>query len=184
MVNLILPKNCIDVTGKELYFLAGPIRGAEDWQAEAIRYIFANKPSCYVACPSRYEFTNPSMCRLALSDSSEIDPFATQTLWERYYLERAARSTGGIIFWLPEESVSHPRKKEDGPYAQDSYGELGEWRTRLALETDNSLRITVGAQDNFAGLRTIQRNFDALLSCSYPIYSTLTETLDAALGIE
>src|SRR6266403_4758892 len=114
--------------GERVYFLAGPIRGADDWQAKAIKLLHEKDPNCYIACPRRYDETH-ELYQFSLDpplDGVRTTAFFSQTMWERNYLEMAAER-GAIIFWLPEESKTNPRKKEDGPYARDTYGELGRW---------------------------------------------------------
>ncbi|KKQ34454.1 MAG: hypothetical protein US50_C0048G0001 [Candidatus Nomurabacteria bacterium GW2011_GWB1_37_5] len=145
-IKLILPNNNKGVVldlkqGERLYFLAGPIRGGGDWQAKAIRVLNKKDPFCYIACPCRYDISHelskyqlkPTELPRSTDDEREWPEYAldfpSQTMWERYYLEHASWF-GSIIFWLPCENKENPRKKEDGPYARDTYGELGRWSIR------------------------------------------------------
>ncbi|HTH92932.1 MAG TPA: hypothetical protein VL576_00405 [Candidatus Paceibacterota bacterium] len=177
-MKLLLPKRVygevlgINITpkqGERIYFLAGPIRGADDWQKEAVKLLAEKDPHCYVACPRRYDESH-ELYHLSESVQGSILHFSRQTLWERYYLDRAARS-GCIIFWLPCESATNPRKKEDGPYARDTYGELARWSMCKACtvtpdhykffdkERPEHVNIAIGAEGNFPGLDVIYENF-------------------------
>ena len=179
--------------GSRLYFLGGPISGGGDWQSIAIDMISKLDPDCYIACPCRYNtdhrlFKHPIylICEKGKQDLE----FPNQTLWERYYMERASYY-GAIIMWLPCEDELNPRVV--GPYAQDTYGELGSWRVKAAnphvfsFERGKMRRhfhrvnLVVGAESNFPGIKTIQKNFDDEFGRPYHIYSTLRETIDNAI---
>jgi hypothetical protein len=185
VLKLVLPKTIVEVPqGSKVFFLAGPIRGANDWQHKAILRIAELVPEAFVVTPSRYTEEHP-LYQYALPQNSQtlseeeiVWTTESQTHWERYYLEIASR-TGCILFWLPEEDKKKPRAKGDGPFAQDTYGELGEWRARLSQ--DQSLHLVIGAVEAFPGLRTIQRNYKAMVRDSFVFYSTLEDTIQAAV---
>lgn len=206
-IKLILPNTKMGVVldlkqGERLYFLAGPIRGAGDWQAKAIKLLHEKDPFCYIVCPSRYDINHelfkyrikPTELPRETDDERELPeyalPFENQTMWERYYLEKASYF-GSIIFWLPCEDNSNPRKKEDGPYAQDSYGELGRWSIKSSKPEEfcsekgkfvtKRVNLTVGAEKDFLGLKTIQKNFNADHGEEFTIYPTLQETIVEAV---
>lgn len=61
----------------------------------------------------------------------------------------------------------------------DTRGELGEWRGRMIY--DQTLRVVIGAKEGFRGLSQIQRNFNEALGYEFPIFKTLSETVDAAI---
>ncbi len=191
---LILPKNGVVLDlkqGERLYFLAGPIRGAADWQAKAIQRLTELDPHCYIACPCRYDYKHELFqfhipaTKLPSETDDEREPveyaleFENQTMWERHYLEQAAQY-GSVIFWLPCEDKENPRKKEDGPYARDTYGELGSWRI---ISSRSEVNLTIGAEKDFPGITVIQKNFDADHNKKFLIYSTLEETLKAAVTL-
>lgn len=179
--NLILPKNGVVLNlkrgGERLYFLAGPIRGAGDWQAKAIKMLTEKDPSCIIACPCRYtkdhELFNLSLPETYYTESDDereiptlLLKFPNQTLWERYYLERASYH-GCIIFWLPCEDKENPRKNEDGPYARDTYGEIGRWGIKSSNPYQFSfeshlprVNVVIGAEENFPGLSVIKKNLE------------------------
>lgn len=184
------------VAGERLYFLAGPIRGADDWQAKAIKLIREKDPNCYIACPCRYGNGHPLYQYSMDYVSEDTILFHNQTTWERYYLKIAA-SRGAVIFWLPEESKTNPRKKEDGPYARDTYGELGRWSVISARAKrppyparEETVNLVIGAEENFPGLSVIQKNFVGdhfddynEHSDRFPIYFSLEETISEAVKL-
>lgn len=173
---LILPKTLCDVdqTYGPVFFLAGPIKGGGDWQAECYAEIARQCEKCYVVSPRRYSEEHPLF---RFRQTGIENSFERQTLWERCYLDIAS-TAGCIIFWLPAESTVNPRT--DGqPYARDTYGELGEWRGRLMA--DRNLRLVIGAESEFSGLDVIRRNYQAAIGQTFPIYSTLAETVRAAI---
>ncbi len=175
------------------FFLAGPIRGAGDWQKKAILLIdsfvptmeFKGKRKVYIVCPSRYTPQHEMYQYQAVGipadmfSDSQRKITESQTNWERHYLEIASHM-GCIIFWLPEEDKENPRKKEDGPYARDTYGELGEWRARAGL--DPTMGIVVGGEKNFHGLGVIERNFRGMLGDDFCIQPTLEATIQKAIS--
>jgi hypothetical protein len=208
-IKLILPKNRVTLNlqkGERFYFLAGPIRGAADWQATAIKMLAQKDPNCYIACPCRYDESHelfqygiPDNTNEILSEASNtlkyldedkphlnLEPFPSQTMWERHYLVQASMY-GAVIFWLPCEDKQNPRKKEDGPYARDTYGELGRWsqRSNASEKMHNLSRVNliIGAENDFPGLSVIQKNFDADHGRPFPIYSSLEETIAEAVKL-
>lgn len=153
-----------------LFFLAGPLSGGADWQSAmvaALRAEVAGGPFT-VAIP--YGAHRPQ---------SDAPPFAPYTMlpaaahterqleWERYYLDAAAgvppkggapaAARGCVVFWLPEESKKYPKGAGHGPYAQDTRGELGEWRGHMMCV--QGLRVVVGGEAGFPGMDTLTRNF-------------------------
>jgi len=176
MRNLILPKTFCPIllNSFPFFFLAGPVLGGDDWQQECFLQLKNRLDQFKVAIPIRYHGGHPLLKYVMKGDDKEFD---RQLPWERRYLEIAARS-GCILFWLPRESLVNPRS--DGkPYATETRGELGEWRGRLMYR--RNLRIVVGGEEGFPGLKNIQRNFSYALDTDFPIYSTLGETIIAAI---
>ena len=146
LVKLLLPRTLVgfNEATDTVFFLAGPIKGAGDWQNEAIDILqkyadtLDGRDNVYVVCPSMYQ---PNHKSYSLRVMGIIEENYTEkqrkitysrTDWERYHLEIASR-LGCIIFWLGKEDEKNPRKREDGPYARDTYGELGEWRARMYM---------------------------------------------------
>lgn len=179
-ISLILPKNHIslDLTSKRhVYFLAGPGSGGGDWQAEAIELLSEENPDCYIVCPCRYD-TSHRLFRYSLPVNSKRE-FQNQTQWERYYLDLAS-NFGCIIFWLPCEDQENPRK--DGqPYARDSYGELSRWSIKSCYAMEKPIRMVIGAEENFPGLKVIRRNLNEDHGWEYPICDSLEKTVHQAI---
>ncbi|MFZ2979144.1 MAG: hypothetical protein WA057_05745, partial [Candidatus Magasanikiibacteriota bacterium] len=159
-------------------------------------------PNCFIVCPCRYDnthelfqFSLPPTYDELISDDERESPtrtlqFQNQTMWERHYLEQASYF-GSVIFWLPSEDSENPRKKETGPYARDTYGELGRWSLKSSKPDQFSIHnykgkmvnLTIGAEKDFHGLSVIQKNFDADHGEPFPIYSTLEETISEAVKL-
>lgn len=177
-----------------VFFLAGPIKGAGDWQKSAIKMLqkFAAtvpvKRSVYVVCPSVYQ-PNHELYSLKVDGIAEekytkkqrkvID---SQTSWERRYLELASR-LGCIIFWLAQEDEKNPRKREEGPYARDTYGELGEWRARMYYEwkyNKTRINLVIGGHHDFHGLAQIARNYKQMVGNDFKISTTLPDLIKRA----
>jgi hypothetical protein len=78
---LLVPPGVVPVDGP-LVFLAGPIQGAPDWQAEAARWFTERAPGVSVASPHR------------LNRGAPFD-YAAHVDWETHHLRRAARSCSG-----------------------------------------------------------------------------------------
>jgi hypothetical protein len=174
-----------------LFFLAGPLTGGDDWQSKMCEVLAAVIPTTFtVAFP--YGSDDRPRSDGALFSSFSVLPAVTRTgrqlPWERYYLDMSAGVSpqkgvppavdGCIIFWLPGESQKYPKPSSSGPYAQDTRGELGEWRGRLMA--DHTLRVVVGADPEFPGLSTLERNFKLAVGESFQIHATMRDTALAA----
>lgn len=109
-------------------FLAGPIQGAPNWQAEAMRMIAGQ---ANVASPRR--------------TWSKPDQFEEQVEWETFWLTLCAKQ-GIILFWLANQVTEHPERV----YAQTTRFELGEWITKL------DGKIALGIDSEFQGARYIR----------------------------
>lgn len=131
-----------------------------------------------VVCPCRYAQDDPIRNEHAhISTDANKVVFKRQTNWERYYLEHASQR-GCIIFWLGCEDKNNPRT-DGGPYGRDTYGEQGAWRVHLKYNP--SLRVVIGAEPEFSGLSVIKCNLDEELGYDFPIYSSMEETVKAAV---
>ena len=188
--NLILPNRVVSnaiANKKRLYFLAGPIRGAIDWQQYAYIFFSGLYSGCYVVC-ARLSDDSRYFYQFAMAGESGR-PYVSQTHWERHYMELASHM-GSIIFWLLLEDSVNPRKREEGPYAQDTYGELGRWGVRSGKKIGylNSamqepiVNIVVGAEPEFPGLNVIRKNLSLDHGYDFPIYETLEETIYQAVS--
>lgn len=177
-MRIILPKTHYEANFEygPLFFLAGPVRGGADWQANCCDEIEKYFDRFHAAVPCQYRDGKSRLLKHKVSGDTTY--FDRQLTWERHYLDIASEK-GCIIFWLPCEDKSFPRNDEDGPYAMDTRGELGEWRGRMMHNP--KLRVVIGAQKDFPGLSQIQRNFNFALGYDFPIYETLEETVAAAV---
>jgi hypothetical protein len=181
---LLLPKSHPDLKefrNLPLFFLAGPILGADDWHRLLTELLIEKTGgNCIVVNPHRdYDEAHPHY-RYALWENR--DTFASQTSWERRYIARAANlwPTGCLIFWLASESVDNPR--DDGkPFAMDTRGEIGEIRGRMMF--DRSLRVVMGAEPDFCGLETIIKNNEEAVPDLLPIHSTMEEVVSQAIKV-
>ena len=193
----ILPKDIcsLDEQHFPLFFLAGPLSGGEDWQSRMCEALLQFIPKGFtVAIPYGLDDRPPSL-QPPFSPFTVLPP-ATRTerqlAWERHYLDVAAGAShaqcsasapqpGCIVFWLPVESALFPKPASHGPYAQDTRGELGEWRGRLMH--DRRLRVVVGGDERFPGFDTMERNFTHAVGGDFKVYRTIQETAAAAAAI-
>jgi hypothetical protein len=129
-----------DAAKEPLVFLAGPIKGAPDWQATAARLIQAADPRIHVANPRRPirvdgEFTD------AMWDE--------QNDWEHRYLDYA-KGYGVTLFWLANED----EHLCDRAYAQTTRVEIGMTIIRCGLL---GARMVIGLDTAFSGEKYIRR---------------------------
>ena len=159
-----------------LFFLAGPVRGGGDWQFKMSELLAREFDDCIIANPCRYDYNHP----LYKYRVNGPDGFPRQTDWERHFLQLAADrwETGCIIFWLPPEDALNPRK-DGGPYARETMGEIGEWRGQMMWA--RHLRVIVGMAVEFPGASQIERNFELALGREFKIYRTMEEVVARAV---
>jgi hypothetical protein len=171
MATLITPPTYVEDTDTPIIFLAGPIRGAPDWQARAAAYLFDKDPSIIIANPRRSgmdEYRHKHFPK---------EWFEEQVDWETAHLKMASE-WGAILFWLAKET-DHGC---DRPFAQTTRYELGEWKGRLEADGLFHRTVALGIEEGFTGRRYIERR----LSQDCPnliIYHSLEETCDRALQI-
>jgi hypothetical protein len=178
MLQIILPKRRytnLDPT-IPLFFFMGPMRGSGNWHHGGYHELAKRCEDGYVAIPYYHSRLHqyPFLTGVALGDG---EPFLRQTHWEREYLKLASKR-GCIICWLGKESADKPRV--GGPYARDTYGEVGEWRGHMMH--DPNVNFVLGGDPDFPGLSQIKANFDDALECDFPVYSTLVDTIKAGLA--
>ena len=163
MSDILKPPIYAEVAGP-LIFLAGPIQGAADWQAEASR-ILAPVAGVTVASPRRPE--------AAPGEFTEKD-YAAQVDWEHHYLARAA-ANGVTMFWLAKEAV-HVCERA---YAQTTRFELGE---AVTLHRLRGAKVAVGIEPGFSNMRYLLRTI-ARKAPGIPICGTLAETCAEAVRL-
>lgn len=126
-MQILYPTEISEVKQKTI-FLAGPIRGAADWQSEL----------CESFSDTELVFANPR--RVNMSAQCNWDK---QVEWETFYLN----NSDIIVFWLPGESEHIPGRD----YAQTTRFELGEWLAKSKYQKNK--RIIVGVADEIYGKR-------------------------------
>lgn len=154
---VIAPPNFGPVNGP-LVYLAGPIEGAPDWQAEAITQLAALDGSLNVANPRR-----------ALAPGEELA--SEQIDWETGYLRRAEEQ-GTVLFWMAAEREHVPWRA----YAQIARAQLFEYKARHELA---GARVVLGIEENFSGGTYIRRRFEQE-TVGVPLFRTLEECCVAA----
>lgn len=182
-MKIILPKTSPLINRKlPFFFLAGPVLGGGGWQTEmclALQKEVRDKLNFldfYVAVPCRWE-SNAELSRFFLNIPTT---FKSQTVWERRTMKESAQGNNGcLIFWLACESKTEPRTGEK-PYACDTRGEIGEWRTRKAYEGEK-VKLVIGADPNFPGLHVIKRNFNDQFNHDYHFPETIRDTAQEAV---
>jgi hypothetical protein len=157
---VLLPPTITPIDGP-LVFLAGPIQGAPDWQAEALRW-FADRAAALAVASPRRQYP-----------AHEFD-YGAQVDWETHHLRRAAEC-GVILFWLAREAVPVPGRS----YAQTSRFELAEWKVRHERD---GVRLVVGIEDGFSGARYIRHRFGR--DCPrVPLVASLSAACAAAVEL-
>ncbi len=180
-MKIIIPKTYveIDLAYGPIFFLAGPVRGGDDWQKRAVEEISKHLTNFYVAIP--YYYNNLQNFPLIAKGEHGVEgKFVRQLNWERYYIDLASKH-GCQIIWLPEESKTNPR--DEGNYANDTLGEIA--RASVELKYNPQNRVVAGAEKGFYSLSQIQRNFaldqGSTGDLKFPFYETLELTILAAV---
>ncbi len=138
-----------DYSDKKIVFLAGPIKGAPDWQSQAIKDLA--DLDIYVANPRRENAAHFNL-------DSQID-------WESHFLALA----DVIMFWIPQKESDVAGRD----YAQTSRFELAEW---MAKTRYNRVRkqVVLGIDDSFFGKSYIVKRLETE---NVPVCQTYNETL-------
>lgn len=144
-----------------IVFLAGPIQGAPDWQADAIHLLRGLAPGLHIATPRRVYLPSEFV-------------YDAQVDWESHHLRRAG-ADGVILFWLAAEAVHNCGRA----YAQTTRFELAEWKVRH--ERDGA-KLVVGIDPPFTGARYLRRRL-AQDCPRVPIAETLDETCRLAAAL-
>jgi hypothetical protein len=177
-MKIIVPKTLVQIDPNygPLFFLAGPVRGGDDWQRACCEEIRRHLPRFYAAVPY-YHHAEEAYPLMEQAEPGQPNAFERQLDWECHYLERAARD-GCVIFWLPEESRTKPRSS--GAYATDTRGEIARWS--VERKYNPRFRVVVGAEPNFYSLSQIQRNWNRDRGREEPFHPTLAATVRAAIA--
>jgi hypothetical protein len=178
---IYVPKQIVPLTptiDSPLFFLAGPIRGGGDWQAQMAETIMDKEPSSLIACPSRW-CADHRLAKHFHQPFSQADN--RQLVWERHYLKQAGLEPavpGCVIFWLGLESDTDPHPGPE-PYAMDTRREIGKF-TAYAEMMD--VRVVVGGNSNFHGLNVIMFELSEAFGSPFPFYETMAEVAEHAIA--
>ena len=118
-------------------FLAGPIQGAPNWQAEAEAHLDNALP----LSAGNVNVFNPRALDMSHSKQSQIG-------WEKKALVRA-RNFGILVYWFAAQDFSISDYPEGRPYAQTSRIEFGRavgWK-----DLRPSVKIGIGIDPSYAG---------------------------------
>jgi len=125
-----------DYSDKKIVFLAGPIKGAPDWQSRAIEDLA--DLDVYVANPRRENVMNFNL--------------DLQVGWESKFLALA----DVIMFWIPKKDADIAGRD----YAQTTRFELSEWAAKTHYNREYK-KIVVGIDDSFFGKSYIVKRLAA-----------------------
>ena len=140
-----------DYSDKKIVFLAGPIKGAPDWQAQAIKDLA--DLDIYVANPRRENVQNFNL-------DLQVD-------WESKFLALA----DVIMFWIPPKDTDVAGRD----YAQTTRFELSEWAAKTRYNREYK-KIVVGIDNAFFGKSYIVKRLAAENMAVYDNYAaTLNE---------
>ncbi len=146
-------------------FLAGPIKNAPDWQAEAINALHFALPEADIVSPR--------------TPGKWHGKYNAQVEWETSELWHAAMH-GVIMFWLANSISENPARC----YAQTTRFELGEWMTKLLSgwysEFGNQFdkspsQLVIGIEPGFSNEKYIRARARTM-EPGYVIQSTLEDT--------
>ena len=151
--------------GQRFYFIMCPGYGNIDWRSRSTELLIKKDPECLILCP--------------------------YGLWEKLPMEQASYN-GSIIFWLSygeQEKNIH----NDDLYNHDLYGQIGRWSIKSSdpdkfcfnqrYSNNKRVNVVIGAEKGFPGLDIIQKDLDEDHGKHFPIYSSLEETIDAAVEL-
>ncbi len=156
MVAIIAPKR-LPLARQPLVFLAGPIKGAYDWQQEALDFFQEHDSEILIASPR--------------APSPWHGDYDLQVTWEQDHLDYAMRH-GIILFWCAREQ----EHRCDRAYAQTTRIELGLYGIRGDMH-----HCVVGIEEGFSGMRYLKHTLEQ----RYPqttIYETLIDTCRSVLA--
>lgn len=168
-MGLILPRTKIDLDGKNIIFLAGPIAGTSGWHDEAIAYIGRRAPDLYIACP------NERVQEATFAMKGE-EGFERNLGWEKHHYKYALKK-GCMMFWLPTQSRVI---KSDKRFARDTQKELGFVLGKLDDNLDP--RFILGGSEKHDGYDVTIRDFREYIP-ETPYYLNLEDTCDAAIRV-
>jgi hypothetical protein len=161
MPELLLPPDESTVHYNKVVFVAGPIQGAPDWQAEACTKLLSIVPDDTLVCCPRKEYELGSFI------------YERQVDWESKWLKMAALH-GVIMFWLAAQTKETPGRS----YGQTSRFELGEWFGHKYSTDKYPLNLIVGIEPGFGNERYIRRRISQANECVLQSEILVLDSLD------
>lgn len=155
-------------------FVAGPILGGDDWQANYISSFMEClksdspitlyqkiEPRLLFIVPCRWGDDHPLaqyfVQKYIIDDYHDDAVRESQTFWECHYLDQiiVPESPGMVVFGLFPESKEHPRT-DGNPYGRDTLGELGRWPTIGRFR--GAENIYIGMHSDWSGGEVFKKN--------------------------
>ncbi len=181
-MTIYLPKQIVPLlptTETPLFFLAGPVRGGGDWQADMAESIMRKKSGSLIACPSRWGNDH----RLAPHFNKPFSKAPNrQLVWEHHYLKQAGLESdinGCVIFWLGLENVQNPHPGPE-PYAMDTRREIGKFAAYAEM---TNVRLVIGGDPHFHGLDVILFELKEAIGRDFRFHETMLGVVCEALSI-
>ncbi|MBI2042760.1 hypothetical protein HYT25_00010 [Candidatus Pacearchaeota archaeon] len=171
MAGLIIPNIFPGVISAPLIFLAGPVRGAPNWQDDAAEYILSNNSKFTVISPRRD--IREKISEYAFNGDNNY--FSRQREWELYHFD-INRKKGCVMFWLPGET-EHNCDKSYGAMTREELGLI-----MAHYFHDKSTRFCIGTDGKFSEIDTLRYDLSRYAP-DKRIFSTLEETCDEAIRI-
>lgn len=156
--------------GDRVIFLAGPMQGAPDWQAEAAQLIYERDPSLAIASPRRVS---------GIEDQENFEKRA-QVIWEAHWMSRAAYH-GALLFWFAAQDHEVKKDQAEFPrsYAKTTGKELFYWWGQKIV--NQNIRLVIGADPEFGELE-YERQHNGWDLPEVPIVETLEQLTEIAVA--
>lgn len=153
-MQILLPRTDAPTYDLPIVYLAGPILGGGDWQAQMCLSLqeAMGDQDFLIVNPSRWPADHQLGNHVVGLPSSA---YTRQKDWEHPHMNRAGQThynKSCLLFWLGGQKT--PR--DDGDYAQDTRVELGEWREKM---NHYETRLVWGLEDDFPNIDSIVHDF-------------------------
>jgi hypothetical protein len=170
MGGVIIPEAFIDKIDRPIIYLIGPIRGAPNWQDEAVNLLLSEEPELLVVSPRRG--VRDSISKHVLSGKD--DCFPRQRTWERHYIKKAME-IGSLLIWLPGEK-EHRCEKSYGAMTRFELGQI------FTHNIYRPVSFVIGSDGKFSELDTIKYDLIQDAPSSY-IVGSLEQTCFEAIKL-
>ncbi len=150
---------------EQILFLAGPIKGAQDWQRDSVSYftqLYSGNTPLHIANPRRD----------TIGDKFN---YRQQTRWEKDHLFDAAKF-GAIMFWFANQDLSLPYQGGRA-YAQTTRIEFG--IIYCLLRIGEQPNVVMGMEPGYKGSEKYY--LDTADELGLPVYSTLEDAWSKTL---